>query len=344
MAQGSGEWGVELGRLVPFRLAGGTTRGTRFVTRVAIGPTRYSYEIAVEQPRIIRERLDYTPPAPRRQRLLFERQWDGHRETWRNGEAFAGEHTRLQAIVRHHEPFLALLVQRFEVEVLRPLVTWLKRRWLGVGLGSEQEHDDALALQLVQDSPSILASVTQLLRQLDTGIGEIVIERDPLLPDGGRKGLRRLLAVREAAGALVAWPFTEESSGTQRLFSVVSKIIAALEYGTPVLIDELGGSIHPHIAHELVRLFQNRRTNANRAQLIFSSHDATLLGDKHLRPDQVWFTRKRSDGSTELYTLGDYKGLANLLIDRAYLDGRFDAVPILPAEWELLPTDEPSPA
>ena len=54
-----------------------------------------------------------------------------------------------------------------------------------------------------------------------------------------------------------------------------------------------------------------------------------------MRRDQVWFTQKRADGSTELYPLTDFKPRNDLAIDKAYLEGRFGAVPILPDEEEL---------
>jgi AAA15 family ATPase/GTPase len=83
-------------------------------------------------------------------------------------------------------------------------------------------------------------------------------------------------------------------------------------------------------------MFQSEKTNPNRAQLIFTSHDNTLQRGNLLRRDQIWFTQKREDGSTELYSLSDFRPRNDLAIDKAYLDGRFGAVPVLPDEEELL--------
>ena len=83
-------------------------------------------------------------------------------------------------------------------------------------------------------------------------------------------------------------------------------------------------------------MFQSEKLNLKRAQLVFTSHDNTLQRGNLLRRDQIWFTQKRADGSTELYSLSDFSPRNDLAIDKAYLDGRFGAVPILPDEEELL--------
>jgi uncharacterized protein len=102
----------------------------------------------------------------------------------------------------------------------------------------------------------------------------------------------------------------------------------------------LGFNIHPNITRAIVKMFQNPKTNPNRAQLIFTSHDNTLQRGNLLRRDQIWFTEKRSDGSTELYPLSDFKVRNDLAIDKAYLDGRFGAVPFLPDDEELISLSE----
>lgn len=105
-------------------------------------------------------------------------------------------------------------------------------------------------------------------------------------------------------------------------------------------MDELGSNIHPNITREIIRWFQSEKTNPKRAQLIFTSHDNTLQRANLLRRDQIWFTQKRADGSTELYPLSDFRPRNDLAIDKAYLEGRFGAVPILPDEEGMLQSAE----
>lgn len=82
-------------------------------------------------------------------------------------------------------------------------------------------------------------------------------------------------------------------------------------------------------------LFQNPETNQHNAQLIFNSHDSTLLGDavadRLLGRDQIWFTDKRHDGVSRLYPLTDFDPRKQEAIAKRYLAGRYGAVPIIAA-------------
>src|SRR5262249_53232551 len=123
-------------------------------------------------------------------------------------------------------------------------------------------------------------------------------------PDGGEEGPEfEELGVRlthRGVGADVELDASDESLGTLVWFGLVGPVVEALAEGTVWLADELDASLHPTLVAQLVRLFQNPGTNPRRAQLIFNSHDATLLGDsvsdRLIGRDQVWFTEKRDDG------------------------------------------------
>ncbi len=79
----------------------------------------------------------------------------------------------------------------------------------------------------------------------------------------------------------------------------------------------------------IVNLF-NKDSNDNGAQLLINTHDISLMDIKELfRRDQIWFCNKdRKDGSSEIYSLADFKGvLKNSDIRQDYLMGRYDAIP-----------------
>lgn len=120
-----------------------------------------------------------------------------------------------------------------------------------------------------------------------------------------------------------------ESQGTQTMFGLTGPLIDAMMNGKTLVIDEFGAFLHPLITRWIVGCFSGK-TNANHAQLIADSHDLGLMDiDELLRRDQIWFAnRSRSTGESELYSLSDFKGIrkdADVL--KAYLAGRFDAVP-----------------
>jgi hypothetical protein len=86
-------------------------------------------------------------------------------------------------------------------------------------------------------------------------------------------------------------------------------------------------SLHPALVAELIRLFQDPKSNPRRAQLVFNTHDATILGDstsdRLIGRDQVWFTEKRADDSTRVYPLSDLDPRKEEAIGRRYLAGRY---------------------
>ena len=49
-----------------------------------------------------------------------------------------------------------------------------------------------------------------------------------------------------------------------------------------------------------------------------------------MRKDQIYFVNKKEDGSSDLYSLFDYKDFRDTMdLEKAYLQGRFDAVPYI---------------
>jgi hypothetical protein len=132
---------------------------------------------------------------------------------------------------------------------------------------------------------------------------------------------------------VVAFQEANESKGTLVWIGVIGWILSALSQGLVLLVDELDGSLHPALIEHLLMLFRDRTSNPHGAQLIFTTHDANLLGDSSnervIGRDQAWFTEKASDGSSRLYSLADLAPRKEEAIARRYLAGRYGAVPIL---------------
>jgi len=131
----------------------------------------------------------------------------------------------------------------------------------------------------------------------------------------------------------------DESQGTQKFFALSAPILDTLEHGKVLLIDELDASLHPKLTEAFVRLFHNPEINKHNAQLIFTTHDTNLLSvPKLFDRDQVWFTEKDQYGSTELYSLLEFrkntKGKdvrATDNLEKHYLQGLFGGTPYLGA-------------
>ena len=123
----------------------------------------------------------------------------------------------------------------------------------------------------------------------------------------------------------------QESLGTEAFFKVLWPIIDTLEKWNILLVDELNASLHPHLCKFFIDLFNDPETNPNKAQLIATLHDTTLLNySDDLNKWQVWFTERDKFGATSLYSLDEFdirNGDKNYQLK--YLNGRFGAIPFI---------------
>ncbi len=135
------------------------------------------------------------------------------------------------------------------------------------------------------------------------------------------------------ATGLMEFPLElRESEGTKKFFHMSAPILNVLEQGRILVVDELDTKLHPLLTQRIVELFHSPKTNQKNAQLIFATHDTNLLNANIFRRDQIWFTEKKKDGSTELYSLGDFKKFKarnDTAIEKNYLEGRFGGIPYL---------------
>jgi AAA15 family ATPase/GTPase len=102
-----------------------------------------------------------------------------------------------------------------------------------------------------------------------------------------------------------------------------------MKMGRPIWIDEIDNSLHPHMCRFLISLFNHPRSNPYNSQLIFATHETTLL-DNNFRKDQIWITSKDKYGSTSLYSVHDLDidGLRDEIpFDKWYMNGKFGGLP-----------------
>ena len=93
-----------------------------------------------------------------------------------------------------------------------------------------------------------------------------------------------------------------------------------------LLVDEIDNSLHTQLVEFVISMFNH----SDHAQLIYTTHNTHLLNTDFQRRDQVYFVNKREDGSSDLYSLFDFKDFRDTLdMEKAYLQGRFDAIPAI---------------
>ena len=130
---------------------------------------------------------------------------------------------------------------------------------------------------------------------------------------------------------------SEESLGTQVVFSFIPVLKDVLDNGKVLIIDEFDKSLHPFIVKYFVELFNDVELNNKGAQLIFNTHDTNLLDLELLRRDQIWFAEKNSEaGSSTIYPLDYFSVRKTENVEKGYLLGRYGAIPFLESNFESL--------
>jgi hypothetical protein len=240
--------------------------------------------------------------------------------------------------------FLSTAIQLNNAQ-LRPVFNWITQKLIVLVPGVDM--NPLLSLNLLRDAGGH-EQIMRFMRAADIGIDrlELLEEDHPSLPAGAVRvhfevGLPlgsppqtlkrlRVLAWHQRADSSeeVALDIGDESDGTQKLFEFSGGWLRALEWGATLLVDELDRSLHPHMMRFLVGLFHSRKNEKN-AQLLFTTHDTTLLDTELLRRDQIWFVEKDKQGSSSLYSLLEYSPRKDEALERGYLKGRYGAIPFI---------------
>lgn len=127
------------------------------------------------------------------------------------------------------------------------------------------------------------------------------------------------------AGEDVTFDFSEESDGTRRMIDLLPVLLEQQSGGRVFVIDELDRSLHTHLVRWFLRQFLTE--GASNAQIVATIHDTNILDQSLIRRDETWLIEKDKHGSSDLYSLVDFNIRNDLALEKAYLNGRFGAVP-----------------
>ena len=343
----------------PFKLDSATRHApTEFEVIFFIGGTRYEYAFSTTEERIVEERLSAYPQN--RAQRWFARQWDAQKQDydWHLGPSLEGVKNLWKKSTRDDSLFLSTAVQ-LNSRQLKPVHEWFKHTVRVIDTrekGLSPKHSATLC------ETDRKEAILKFLKRADLGIDDIQVTKAPLKPlqlkatkemmkGNMDKEMNQFIQSinllskeikpdffdirtlhQDNRDEPVAFHLEDESNGTQKLFSFAGPWIDILDRGRILFIDELHGSLHPKLVEFLTRQFNDRKTNPNNAQLIFTIHETAILSQQFMRRDQVWFCEKDSEQATQIYPLTDFrprKGRENL--EAAYLSGRYGAVPYIPA-------------
>ncbi len=334
-----------IGRRTFFRLdEDGAVRPSTFVIELVTEGVRYTYGFSVDDEGF-REEWLYSYPEKRR-RVLFERSGGVFRFGSASSELKA-KFAALEELIRG-DVLLLDFCSRLELGPLMPVYRWFQQG-LRIRL-----HEDRWSLRQVEGRVGEFlfkderngSRLLSLLSAADVGITDVAAELIDEHEGSRVHGYATLRGAEKPARIRRRWrlmfqhgdagaPFelNDESVGTRNWLELIPSVLDVLDGGQVLLVDEIDSSLHPMLTAKLVGLFQSEATNPHGAQLIFTTHDTsllgTMLGDHVLDRDQVWFVDKNAEGASELYPLTDFKPRKDQNTERRYLAGGYGAVPVL---------------
>lgn len=117
-----------------------------------------------------------------------------------------------------------------------------------------------------------------------------------------------------------------ESEGTLKSILLYIYVQMAILHDRSLFVDELNIKLHPLLLKFIIDLFYKKDSMA---QLIYTTHDTTLMDKKFFRRDQIWFVQKDEYGYSELTALSDFKVRSDASFEKDYLAGVYGGIPLL---------------
>lgn len=316
----------------PFKF-GGVGKPSKFYIRFMIEGVEYEYSFTLTNTEIITEELYFYPMG--RRKLVFardERKGPDKKEIYEFRTAI-----RRPMDVAANTSKKTLFVSRasqMDREVAKDVFRYFNERFILNYLGYNSNSiesllnankDLILKVLKIADSDIVDIRSQHELRPLTTAVFDSqsnqLLSRDDI-----QKPQLKITTFHRNNPEVPFDFYSEDSSGTQEFFHMMLTILNIIRGNKVLLIDEISSGLHVKLVEYILNLFHQSES----AQLIFSTHNTNLLNMKKIRKDQVYFVNKRDDGSSDLYSLFDYKDFRETMdAEKAYLQGRFDAIPYI---------------
>jgi len=314
---------------------------------------RYEYGVSLNRERVFEEWLIAYPNEI--QQNWFSREYlpddpkfqpdEGYK--WSFGKGLKGGKKRIQRFVRSNSLFISHAAQNNHPQLTEVFDFFQDKINILIHI-----HIDTPYIVDDSNNTNFQNQVAKLLSEADTGIADLKMESTPetlnsslthfIQQEMENRGINITMKDITDVAKLdiitihkmndshqeVEFDLLDESDGTQRLFEIAGYWLYVLQYGEVIFIDELDRSLHPVLSKALIKMFNNPEINKNNAQLIFTTHDTTLLDGEIFRPDQIWFTEK-DNSMTKLYSLFDFRPREDESLQKGYLLGRYGAIPFI---------------
>jgi uncharacterized protein len=315
-----------------------------------LNDVRHQYGFSLDAEGIVQESLSAFPNGKKQRWFTRER---GKPIAF--GRNLPGDNKTIAGLTRNNSLFVSAAAQNNH-ETLSAVYNWFVSRPSFI-IGDRAELTRATAKICANDED--LAAIAQLVSIADLGIADVKLRLSEIGESSREKSQKFIEAMvsifeikeppppgfaephpsfqllHRIAGSIVPFDLEEESNGTIAYLALLGPITRVLMNGGALFIDELDRSLHPIVATHILSLFKSAVTNPRGGQLVFNTHDTSLLRRGLLRRDQVWFTEKDRNGESHLYPLTDFKPRKEENLASGYLQGRYGAIPFMNPESSI---------
>lgn len=104
--------------------------------------------------------------------------------------------------------------------------------------------------------------------------------------------------------SMLDFEFCEESDGTKRVFDFLD-ILLNKNQNSVYVIDEMERSLHPNLFNRLIELLNEYQKQSN-IQVIFTTHESSIMKQDLFRRDQIWFIERNKDNDSRIYSLDTF--------------------------------------
>lgn len=303
---------------------------------------RYAYGFSIVENLVKEEYLYYFPKG--KQVKIFERDESGVKA----GDRYKGVFDLGMSILKENRLFLSCAANFSNIEEVERAFLFFQNDI--VVYNPHVNNWIEYSIQLMQKDEEVRQMFLEFLGELKTGIKDIKVKLEKIqvkpsdLPVDMPEPLKNVLTMQEAnrIDAKIVYDkfqtdlMVEESVGIKKLFEVICPIIDIIKNGKILICDEFEMGLHESIVHYIIQTFH--KANQDKfAQLIFTTHDTSLLDKDIFRRDQVWFTELNEERATELYSLVEIKNVRKTEnLEKGYVSGKYGAIPMLNHSFSTL--------
>lgn len=298
---------------------------------------RFAYGFSIEQMLVKEEYLYYFPNG--RQAKIFDRTG----MTYEEGSKFKGRFYSCKDVLKPNRLMISCAANFTNITEIEDAFRFFSED-LVIYTNANQENWMQYSLYQFNSNPEIKNLALSFMRDIGVDIQDIKInieesafpqsELPEFLSDEYKNKLR--MTPLQKITASVVYPgfetdlFTEESTGIQKLFAFLCPFLDIISKGKILICDELETSLHESLLYTLLKTFLSLN-GKEQSQIIFTTHDTSLLSLDLFRRDQIWFTELNSlNRSTELYSLAEIKSVRkDENYGKGYISGRYGAIPML---------------